>query len=65
MLRLLNEAALVTKWTFRLLLLASIGFLLHAYRQSRPGTGAGTGGTYAEDVEQALAGLKELARALQ
>jgi hypothetical protein len=61
MLRLLSEAALLTKWTFRFLLLASIGFLLHAYAQ----TTSSTAGTYADDFQQAVAALKELARALQ
>jgi hypothetical protein len=64
MLRLVREAALLTKWTFRFLLLASIGFLLHAYGQTTSSTGAGTGGTYLEDLH-ALAALKELARTLQ
>ena len=63
MLRLLGEAAAIAKWGFRLALLASAGLLLHAYGQSSSSTG--TGSTYAENVEQALAGLKELARALQ
>ena len=58
MLRLLSEPALLTKWTFRVAILAWMGFLLHAYGQA-----AST--AYADDVEQALAALKELARALQ
>jgi hypothetical protein len=60
MLRLLSEAALLTKWAFRFLILALIGLLLHAYAQT-----TSTAGTYADDVQQALAALKELARVLQ
>jgi cbb3-type cytochrome oxidase subunit 3 len=60
MLRLLSEAAFLTKWAFRFLLLASIGVLLHAYGQTR-----NTAGAYADDFQEALAALKELARALQ
>jgi hypothetical protein len=51
---------LLTKWTFRVAVMAAIGFLLHAYGQM-----TNAAGTYADDFQQALAALKELAGALQ
>jgi hypothetical protein len=63
MLRLLSETASILKWVFRLALVASIGFVLNAYNQPASRTGAATEGSYAGDIQQALAALKELAQA--
>ena len=65
MLRLLSETASILKWAFRLALVASIAFAVNAYNQPTSRTSAGAEGSYAADFQQALAGLKELARALQ
>ena len=48
-----------------LLRTALIAFVVVSYGQTSSGTGAATGGSYAEGLQQALAGLKELAGALQ
>jgi hypothetical protein len=55
----------VVTWAYRLILFALIAFVLVSYGQTSSGTGAATGGSYAEGLQQALAGLKELAGALQ
>jgi hypothetical protein len=55
----------VVTWAYRLLVLALIAFVLASYGQTSSGTGAATGGSYAEGLQQALAGLKEIAGALQ
>jgi hypothetical protein len=66
MLRLLGETMSLVTWAYRLIVLAAIAFLLSTYGQPGPRTaGSGTQASYAEEVQQALAGLKELARALQ
>jgi hypothetical protein len=52
-------------WAYRLIVLALIGFLLSNYGQTSSRTGAGTGGSYVDDLQQALAGLKEITRVLQ
>ena len=52
-------------WTYRLIVLALIAFVLATYGQTSSGICAATGGSYAEGLQQALAGLKELAGALQ
>jgi hypothetical protein len=41
----------------------SIGFVLNAYNQPASRTGAATEGSYAGDIQQALAALEELAQA--
>jgi hypothetical protein len=65
MLRLLSEAMSVMTWAYRLAVLALIAFVLITYGQTSSRTGAGTDGSYAEELQQALAGLKEIAHALQ
>jgi hypothetical protein len=65
MLRLLSEAMSVMTWAYRLMVLAGIAFVLSTYGQTGSNTTAGTEGSYIEDLRQALAGLKEIARALQ
>jgi hypothetical protein len=65
MLRLLSEAMSVMTWAYRLIVLAGIAFVLSTYGQTSSNTTAGTEGSYIEDLRQALAGLKEIARALQ
>jgi hypothetical protein len=62
--------SLVT-WAYRLIVLAAIAFILSTYGRTSPQTnpqtssGAGSQTSYADELQQALAGLKELARALQ
>ncbi|MBV9395796.1 MAG: hypothetical protein JOZ84_15455 [Methylobacteriaceae bacterium] len=65
MLRLLARTAAALNWAFRLALAASIGLIWNAYSQSISSTAAGTESSYSADIQQALAGLKELARLLQ
>jgi hypothetical protein len=65
MLRLLSEAMSIMTWAYRLLVLALIAFALTTYGQTGSRTGSGTQGSYAEELQQALAGLKEIASALQ
>ena len=55
----------VMTWAYRLAVLALIGFVLSTYGQTSSRTGAGIGGSYVDDLQQALAGLKEIARVLQ
>jgi hypothetical protein len=67
MLRLLGETMSLVTWAYRLIVLAAIAFVLSTYGPMTPQTSsrAGSQASYAEEFQQALAGLKELARALQ
>jgi hypothetical protein len=65
MLRLLSEAMSVMTWAYRLIVLAGIAFVLSTYGRTGSSTTAGTEGSYIQDLRQALAGLKEITRALQ
>ncbi len=53
------------RWAYRVLVLAGLAAGLVAYLQARDGLGPSGTGSYSADIEQALSGLKELARALQ
>jgi hypothetical protein len=63
MLRRLSEAMSLATWAYRLIVLALIGFLLSNYGQTSSRTGSE--GSYVDDLQQALSGLKEIARVLQ
>jgi hypothetical protein len=63
MLRALSRTLPVLQWAYRLAVLAAVALAWNAYNGAASRTG--TGGSYADDLQQALAGLKEIARALQ
>ncbi|MEA2835270.1 MAG: hypothetical protein QOG66_3472 [Methylobacteriaceae bacterium] len=66
MLRLFADAMSLVTWAYRLVVLAAIAFVLSTYGQPGPRTaGSASQTSYAEELQQALAGLRELARALQ
>jgi|tagenome__1003787_1003787.scaffolds.fasta_scaffold19580963_1 hypothetical protein len=53
------------KWTYRLAVLGAIAFAFGTYVQLRQGAPGSRDDSYANELQQALAALKELARALQ
>ena len=57
-----RTATSALRWAYRVLMLAGLGAALVAYQQGRGGTAHSD---IAADLEQALSGLKELARVLQ
>jgi hypothetical protein len=61
MLRVLSRTLPILQWAYRLAFLAAAALAWNAYS----GSPTGTAGSYADDLQQALAGLKEIARALQ
>ena len=61
MVGLLGGAASVATWAYRLAVLAAIAFALNSYGSTN---GEG-GGSYIEQLQQALSGLREIGRALQ
>jgi hypothetical protein len=63
MLRALRRTLPVLQWAYRLAVLAALAFAWNAYGGA--GSPTGTGASYADDLQQALSGLKEIARALQ
>jgi hypothetical protein len=63
MLRALSRTLPILQWAYRLAFLAAAALAWNAYSGEVSRTG--TGGSYADDLQQALAGLKEIARALQ
>jgi hypothetical protein len=63
MLRALSRTLPVLQWAYRLALVAAAALAWNAY--SGTGSRTGTGGSYVEDIQQALAALNEIARALQ
>jgi hypothetical protein len=63
MLRALSRTLPVLQWAYRLAVLAALAFAWNAY--SGAGARTGAGASYVDDLEQALLGLKEIARALE
>jgi hypothetical protein len=63
MLRALSRTLPLLQWTWRLAVLAALAFAWNAYGDAD--SRSGTGGSYAADLQQALSGLKEIARVLQ
>jgi hypothetical protein len=53
------------KWAYRLAVLAGLALALSTYVLMREGAPGSSDDSYAKDLQQALGGLKELARALQ
>ena len=63
MLRALSGTLPILQWAYRLAVLAALAFAWNAYNDTA--SRSGTPGSYVEDLQQALAGLKEIARVLQ
>ena len=61
MLRALSRTLPLLQWTWRLAVLATLAFAWNAYGDAD----SRSGGSYAADLQQALSGLKEIARVLQ
>jgi hypothetical protein len=63
MLRALARTLPVLQWAYRLAILSALALAWNAY--SGTGSRTGPGGSYAQELQQALSTLKEIARALE